>query len=126
MKKLFKRLFPSKEMKAYRKMAKRHRKELIKFDKKGADYDYCYLHNYVVMKIKHMYEYYSSRNNVWQADETLVKVVETLKHAIELSDAIDNVYDDSNIPLGEAWKVEEGLYKEFYKYIGENIQWWWD
>lgn len=125
MKKLFRRLFPSKEMRAYRKMVKRHRKELIKFDKESADWDHCYLHEYVVMKLKHMYEYYSSGNNVWlwQTDETGNIVRETLKHAIDLADAIENCWDDD---IKNGWDRETELYKEFYSYIGEYIQWWWD
>ena len=71
-----------------------------------------------------MYKYYSSRNNLWQTDRNLAKVIETFKHAIELSDDIDSAYKDNSISLKEHWNRTEYLYKEFYKYIGENIQQW--
>lgn len=115
MKKLFERIFPSKEMREYNKMYKRHRKTMIKLAKEDRDWDYGYMHDLVVAKIKHMYEYYSAGNNVWQSEETYNKVVETLKHAMDLADKIYQTFD-----------VEPKLYEEFYTYIGRNIYWWWD
>lgn len=111
MKRLWKKIFPTKEDCEYIKMYKRHRKTMIKLAKADRDWDYGYLHDLVVAKIKHMYEYYYAGNNVWQSEETRTKVLETLKHAIDLA---DNHWD------------EEEFYKEFYSYIGENIMWWWD
>ena len=63
MKKLFRKLFPSKEMRAYRKMYRKHRRELVKLAKKDRDWDYGWLDEFVLTKIKHMYEYFSERNN---------------------------------------------------------------
>lgn len=116
MKRLWKRIFKSKEMREYYKMYKRHRKVMIKLAKEDRDFDYGFLHDLVVTKIKHMYEYYSAGNNVCQSEETYNKVLETLKHAIDLADKID---------CGHIY-VEGKLYKDFYSYIGENIMWWWD
>ena len=116
MKELWNKIFKSKEMREYTKMYKRHRKTMIKLAKADRDFDYDFLHDLVVTKIKHMYEYYSAGHNVWQSDETLRQVLETLGHAIDVADKIDN----SSI------HVESKLYEEFYSYIGRNIRWWWD
>ena len=115
MRKLWSRIFKSKEMHEYNKMYKRHRKTMIRLAKDDRDWDYGYLHDLVVAKIKHMYEYYSAGNNVWQSEETHKKVLETLKSAIDLADKIDRCID-----------VEPKLYEKFYTYIGKNICWWWD
>ena len=126
MKKIWKKIFRTKEMREYEKMAKKHRNELVSFDKESADFDYSYLHRYVVLKLKHMYEFYLAGNNVWQCDEKRDLVLKTLKHAIDIADEIDNVWSDKEICIYVEGDREEGLYKEFYSYIGENIMWWWD
>ena len=53
-----------KEKHAYRKMYKKHRKEMIKLAKEDRDWDWGYLHDLVITKIRHMYEYYNTGNNV--------------------------------------------------------------
>ena len=116
MKKLWKRIFKSKEMRKYTKMYKKHRKTMIRLAKEDQDWDFCFLHELVVTKIKHMYEYYSAGNNIWQSEESLNTILETLAHAIDLAERLDDA----------AIYEEDKLYKEFYSYIGENIQWWWD
>ena len=116
MKKLWRRIFKSKEMREYTKMYKRHRKTMIKLAKEDRDWDYGFMHDLVVTKIKHMYEYYSAGNNVCQSEESLNQILETLKCAIDLAEKIDNgiIYVDGK------------SYEKFYSYIGENIMWWWD
>ena len=47
----------SKEMREYNKMYRKHREQMIKLAKEDRDWDWCYLHNFVIAKIKHMYEY---------------------------------------------------------------------
>ena len=89
--KLFKKLFPSKEKKLYYKMHGRHRKELIKLVKKDAEWDYGFLHTLVITKIRHMYEYYSLGNNVWQTDETRLPIVDELKHVLDLQKKLDDL-----------------------------------
>lgn len=116
MKKIWRRIFADKEMREYMKMYRRHRKTMIKLAKTDRDWDYEFMHGFVVTKIKHMYEYYSAGNNMLQSDESLSRVLETLRHAIDLADKIDN---------GGIF-VEESLYKEFYSYIGKYIMYWWD
>lgn len=145
--KLFRRLFPSKEMRAYRKMHRKHKRELIKLAKEDAEWDWSYLHTLVVTKIRHMYEYYKAGNNVWQSDESLLPTIDQLKHVLDLQEELDNVFKDVPAPemkvnddksltftwseeakqrSDEAYKRENELYEEIYSYIGQKIQWWWD
>lgn len=130
MKKLFRRLFPNKERRACNKMHRRHRKELIKHAKKTSEYDWCWLHESIIMQIKHMHEYYSTGNNVWQIDESRLQIVEQLKHVLDLQAEIermeDDYPDDYKDKVLEYEKKEQDLYEELYSYIGEYLRWWWD
>lgn len=128
MKKLFRKLFPSKEMRAYRKTHRRHRKELIKLAKQDRDFDYGWLYDFTIMKIKHMYEYFSEGNNVWQSEESLNEILAQLKHVLELHEELDNLLDTDGDTKGylDRLKREQELYEEIYSYIGKYIQWWWD
>lgn len=121
-----------KEKHAYRKMYKKHRKEMIKLAKEDRDFDWSYLHELVITKIKHMYEYYSAGNNVWQTDETRIPICVQLNHILQLQEEIDHLYDTvdfSSITLGASidnLKKESELYKQIYKFIGEHVEEWWD
>lgn len=148
MKKIFKKLFPSKEMRAYNKMRRRHRRVMIKLAKEDEDFDYGYLHALVITKIKHMYEYYTKRNNVWQTDETLIPIIDSLRRALDLQEELDNLFktrideikydhsvdgvttvectDEAKKTLEYRYRREQELYQEIYSYIGEYIQYWWD
>ena len=141
---LFKKIFPSKEMRAFNKMHRRHRKELIKLAKETNEYDYCWLHESVIMQIKHMYEYYSAGNNVWQVDESRLKIVSQLEHTLSLIRELEKIesgdytlelsfgenkltkpenYHERTLDLEE--RVNR-LYEEIYSSIGRNIRYWWD
>ena len=147
MKKLFKILFPSKETRAYRKMHRKHRKELIQLAKEDREWDWAYLHDIVLAKIRHMYEYFSAGNCVWQTDETLLPTIDELKHVLDLQYELEHLFD--NIPhpdmtknddgsltftwsdevsasRDEVYKREDEIYKEIYTYIGEYLRGWWD
>jgi len=144
MKKLFRRLFPSKEMRAYRKMYRRHRRELIRLAKQDRDFDWCWLDEFVRTKIKHMYEYFSDGNNVCQTEESLNEILAQLKHVLDLHEELDSLWDNygNNLIINEDGSVtvnddgakkystirnrEQELYEEIYSYIGKYIQWWWD
>ena len=144
MRKLFKKLFPSKEMRAYHKMYRRHRRGLVKLAKKDRDFDYGWLDEFVHMKIKNMYEYFSERNNVWQTDESLNEILEQLKHVLDLYEEMDGLWDNYQSSLiknndGSVTVTDDGakkylairnreqeLYEEIYSYIGRFIQYWWD
>ena len=136
-----------KEKQAYRKMQKKHTKTLVKLAKEDRDFDWGYLHELVITKIRHMYEYFSNGNNVWQTDETRVPICIQLNHILQLQDEIDHLQDDmkpalieenedgsvniirtkeSAAKVQELWQKESELYKEIYKFIGEHIEEWWD
>jgi hypothetical protein len=131
--KLFKRIRNQfdKEMRAYYKMRRKHRKELIKLAKEDREWDWGYLHNLVMAKILQMYEYYEAGNNVWQSEESLSRVLSTLKEVIDLDKKWDDAWDEcvqSNAPdrLSVYYDTQEKLAKELYGCIAENMFWWWD
>ena len=144
MKKLFRKLFPSKEMRAYNKMYRRHRKELVKHAKQIREWDWGWLYDGTIMQIRHMYEYYTESNNVHLVDESRLEIVEQLKHVLDLNDEIDSLWDDyvpnpiknedGSITISDenAKKSadllarEQELYEEIFAYIGKWMQWWWD
>ena len=143
---LFRKLFPDKEVREYRKMHRRHRKELVKLAKETAEYDWCWLHQSVIMQVRHMYEYYSAGNNVWQVDESRLKVADQLQRILDMEEEINRLEDDH---LGSELVMKDGeiklvcpddyreksdakekrileLYQEIYSSIGRDIHWWWD
>ena len=146
MNKIFRKLFPSKEMRAYLKMYRRHRKELIKHAKETGEWDWYWLHESVIMQIRHMYEYYTEGNNIWQADEKRFMVIEQLKHILDLNAEIDQMeFDDNGVEYVHENGVctvifpddfhercekheekEQLLYEELYSLIGKYLRWWWD
>jgi hypothetical protein len=121
-----------KEKRAYRKMYRKHRKEMIRSAKEDRDFDWSYLHDLVITKIKHMYEYYNDGNNVMQTDETRVPICAQLNHILQLQDEIDHLYDDekyTKYSIEEStslWKKESDLYKSIYTFICEHLEEWWD
>lgn len=143
MEKLFRRLFPDKEMRAYRRLYRRHRKELIKHAKATREWDWGWLHNSIIMQIRHMYEYYTARNNVFQSEESLIPLINSLKYVLDLNDKIDHLWDDyiinedGSVSSTEVSEVsakyyleksnkEMALYKEIYMHISDNLLTWWD
>lgn len=144
MKKLFRKLFPSKEMRAYRKMYRRHRRELVKHAKQTREWDYGWLYDSTIMQIRHMYEYYTARNNVYQSDESLLSLIDSLKYVLDLDDKLEHLWDDhvgghiinddgSISATEESAKSfldksnkETELYREIFYHIGSNLQYWWD
>lgn len=145
MKKLFRRLFPNKEMRAFLKMHRRHRKELVKHAKETGEWDWGWLHDSIIMQIRHMYEYYAAGNNVWQSDEKRLMVIEQLKHILDLNEEIDKMSDEDDgvqyihengkttfiFPdnykeyVTTYEKREQELYEELYSSIGKHLRWWW-
>ena len=126
LRRLWKRLFPSKEMRAYRKMYRRHRREMVKLAKKVREWDYGWIDELVLTQIKHMHEYFSSGNNVWQTDETRLPIVEQLKHVFDLYDEMDGFWDSETMDYRQAVNREQELHEEIYGYIGAHLREWWD
>lgn len=144
MKKLFKKLFPSKEMRAYNKMHRRHRRELVKLAKTIKEWDYGWFYDSTIMQIRHMYEYYTARNNVYQSDESLLPLIDSLKYVLDLDNELEHLWDDhirghvvnedgsitsteeSAKSFIDKSKREQELYQEIYNHIADNIMTWWD
>lgn len=120
------RLFPSKQVRAYRKMHRRHRRELVKLAKEVREWDYGWLDELVRTKVRHMYEYFSEGNNVWQTDDTRLPIVEQLRHVLDLYDELDNLWDGIPNDIVDIYSREDELYEEIYSYIGCHIREWWD
>ena len=114
------KFFRSKKRKAYDKINRKHRKELIKLINGSHEWDWLWLHDSVIMQIRHMYEYYLSADFVWQTDETRITIVEQLQHVLELNEELKRAMDECDD------NRERELYKEIYSYIGEHITYWWD
>lgn len=116
----------NKEYREYCKMLRRHRRELVRLARKTADFDYGYLDDFVITKIRHMYEYYTSNNNVCQSDNSAKEVISTLKTAIHKHTALEkSCWNDDDEDFLDLTKVKEA-YSDFYAYIGKNITLWWD
>lgn len=144
MKKVLKKIFPSKDLRIYRKLHRKHRKELVKHAKETYEFDWGWLYESTIMQIRHMYEYYSAGNNVCQSEESLNQIIEQLKHVLDLADELEHLWDtwDSDYIKNDDGSItatedsansyrkisarEQELYEEIYSYIGKNIQWWWD
>ena len=127
--KKMKRLF-DKEYRKYIKIRNKHRRKLKKMASKDYDFDFGYMHDLVIAKILNMYEYYSLGHNVWQCDESRLKIAEQLNHVMDLQIELESVYSDegkyAQYNVADRMAREEELYKEIYCYIGENILNWWD
>lgn len=144
MNKLFKKIFPSKEMCAYNKMHRRHRRELVRLAKTIREWDYSWLYDSTIMQIRHMYEYYTARNNVYQSDESLLSLINSLKYVLDLDNKLEHLWDDhirghvvnengsitsteeSSKSFIDKSKREQELYQEIYRHIADNIMTWWD
>jgi vacuolar-type H+-ATPase subunit E/Vma4 len=131
-------------MRAYRKMYRRHRKELVKLAKTIREWDYGWLYDSTIMQIRHMYEYYTARNNVYQSDESLLSLIDSLKYVLDLDYELEHLWDDhvgghvvhedgsisateeSAKSFLDRSKREQELYREVYNHIAHNIMTWWD
>ena len=88
---------PQRTKKAYRamrKMRRKHKKELIKFVRNDEDYDWSFLHDYIILKIRHMYEYFSAGNWIMQHPEELKKTVASIKEVVDIIDKMEHCHDD--------------------------------
>ena len=123
MHRLFNRLFPSKDMREYRKEHIKRRKELVKLARNTYEFDYGYFHRMVIMQIIHMLEYYSDGHNVLQTDDSRLLIVKQLQHILDIESEINILEEDTSSE--DENKISE-LYVELYKSIGENLRNWWD
>lgn len=115
-----------KEMRAYHKMRRIHRKSLMKIAKNAAEWDYAYLDELVYTQIKNMYEYFDAGNNVHQTDETRLPIVAELKHVLDLYDEMYHLWDNMPSDLKYTYEREIEIHAEIYTYIAANLRGWWD
>ena len=121
LRKFIRKIFASKEMRGYNAMCKRQVRELIKLSIETRPFDYSWFHEMVILQIRHMLEYYTAGNNVFQAEETLTPLKDSLKKILDLQKELDDGFDERLYPSKEA-----ETYKQIYGIIGDNILTWWD
>lgn len=137
----------SKEMREYKKMYRKHRNKMIELAKEDRDWDWEFLHNIVITKIRHMYEYFSAGNCVMECERTPA-IISELKHVLDLQEELDKLFEmkvegikyervsanktvveyseEALNKLEDRYKREQELYEEIYSYIGKNMRGWWD
>lgn len=139
----------SKELKRYRKFQKRYLKQLIKLAKADRCWDWSYMYDILLHMLKGRLEYYNNGDNVWQAEDSLKEIIQSLTKAIEL---LEYAYDDTNFMFEdiiiyfennehidyskvpshtrdeyiEMHSKQQKAYEDAFKYIGEHIRGWWD
>lgn len=118
--KLLKKLFPSKSTRSYRKMHRKHKRELVKLAKEDREWDWEYLHILVVTKIRHMHEYFTAGNCMMECEET-PNIIAELKHVLDLQERID-----TQAPHCLINEQDVKLYQEIYHCIAQNLLGWWD
>lgn len=145
----FKKLFPNASYRRYKKMCKKHKRNLRKLFKDISPFDYDNLHDIVKEYIKFMYHYYCAGDNVWQAEEERQRVISSLKEVVSLIEEQEHLWDNTGtesikselLPDG-SWHCdmteeqskrfeklmirEDELYGLIYSKIGEYITSWWD
>ena len=96
-------------------MQKRHRRMLMDISSCDEDYDYQWLHEYIVRKLRNMLEFYES--GYAHVDHKKCQQVKAeLREALRLAD----VADEQMYLAGE-----ERTVAEFYRFVGEHISDWW-
>lgn len=110
-------------IKKYRKMQRKHTRELVKVAKKTKDFDYGFFHDLVMKQIHNMYEMYSDRECVLQVDESRLEIVNQLKEIIDLNEIIEL---NNKLSVTVSYEDEKDVLKQIYTKIGENIMYWWD
>lgn len=100
----------------YKKLQKKHTKELVKMARKTKDFDYGFFHELVMKQIHNMYEMYSDRECVLQVDESRLEIVNQLKEIIDLN---------NKLSVTVSYEDEKDVLKQIYTKIGENIMYWW-
>lgn len=111
-----KRYFTEPEYRAFCKMRSRHRRELVKLAKHSNDFDYEYIHELVVLKLKHFLEYYSANNNVWMDEDTRHEIINSLEICLNANNEI----------LESLSFSDTERFKKFYNLVAEYITFWWD
>jgi len=97
--------------------------------KESMEFDWLYLHEVILLYLKHMQEYYNAGNNVWQADESKNEILDQLKEVLDVQKEIEDLEDSLEFLINSPQKYldkETELYEKFYNLIGKYIRNWWD
>ena len=90
----------------YQKMQERHRNDLHTLADKDCDWDWKFMHDFVITKVHNMLEYYELGENNTNSAEENAKIIGELKRVLELN------------RIGDIHGV--------YTYISSHIRNWWD
>lgn len=142
----------SKEYKRFLKAEKKYKKALIKYIKKEEhSYDSYQFPAIIMMMLKRRLEYYTQGDNVWQSEDSQKLVIKSLEKAISLGEyALDDYnfyYEDDkeyfkkktyesldfkdypHHTIEEKYEMlekERTAYKQWFVYIAEHLNEWWD
>ena len=117
--------------KRFLKMHKRHRKEQVKRAKNFHEWMWWDLHDDIIQRIEHMLEYYKAGDNVWQCEESRIKIILDLEEILNINKQIIDIEQSQDLAQTmEDYQKEQSdinkLYLKMYKKIGQRIQHWFD
>ena len=117
---ILKALAPTrKEKRAFKKMRRKHKKELRKLIKEDVPWNWECLHELIVLKIKQTYEYFEAGNCIIQAKEGVTKVLQSINKVLNILNQMNHC-DDAYNAYNEQYPMpfprfelcgEDGLYK---------------
>ena len=116
-----------KKTRTYKSLLRRNKKRLDALNKKArkSPWDWGFGLDYLIAFMEFMREYYNLGENVWQAEESLTQVRESLDKTLNAYyEWINFEYDLGDIDTYNA-KYKEAREK-FFKLLEENIEYWWD
>lgn len=142
----------SKEYKRFLKAEKRYKKALIKYIKKEENsFDSYQIPVILMMMLKRRLEYYTQGDNVWQSEDSQKLVIQSLEKAVSLGkyamdennfrfeDEKEYLKKKEHGPLKfqdypyhtleekyEMLEKERTAYKQWFVYIAEHLNEWWD
>ena len=109
--------------KAYRKLFKKQKKELVKRAKQFKAFDYGFIDKLLFQVIRMFYDFYKNPDLLYQDTESEFNdwpsMVNSLKRCVEIVDIIENVDYDS-------CTTERELRDELFNLIRDNHTAWWD
>ena len=114
------------------KRVKATRKKMKKLIKTYGPWEWGYVHDFIILAVNDMYEFYNEGDNVWQSDDSRLETVNQLLKAKELIDEVDKFENGERkfedfLKKGENYlEAEQKAYDDFYTYLGKYIRWWWD
>lgn len=89
------------------------------------------IETYFYVHLNQLLKYYSNPKNCMQVDESRLEIVKQLEYAIEMLDIIigEKYFDTEEMTDEEieiAYDIEQLIRKDFFNYINNHYQEWWD